>query len=178
MGAKLTGEQMPDDLFAQLRAVIERPDDAEAGARKDGSMNLAKKKQRERFLRRLAAEPFGSWERRELGADLFRAACGFEPTREVAAITHGFLNNRYAVQVSEIDTDWGRVTHLWIRRHDSQPVRSWPDLQRIKNEIAGPDRLAVEVFPPQSEVVDLANMLHLWVLPVGFTLPFGLKGSQ
>jgi hypothetical protein len=47
-------------------------------------------------------------------------------------------------------------------------------MQRIKDTLAGPDRAAVEVYPPASEVVDQANMYHLWVLPPGARLCFGL----
>lgn len=50
---------------------------------------------------------------------------------------------------------------------------TWPETQRIKSEIAGHEATAVEVYPPQSEVVDQADMYHLWVLPG--RLPFGLK---
>lgn len=49
---------------------------------------------------------------------------------------------------------------------------SWWEAQRIKNELAGPDATAVEVYPPQREVVDDANAYHLWVLPQA--LPFSL----
>lgn len=49
---------------------------------------------------------------------------------------------------------------------------TWPEAQRIKNEIAGPAATAVEVYPPQGEVVDGADMYHLWVLPG--PLPFSL----
>ena len=44
--------------------------------------------------------------------------------------------------------------------------------ERIKDEIAGPDATAVEVYPPQAEIVDDADMYHLWVLPA--PLPFSL----
>lgn len=49
---------------------------------------------------------------------------------------------------------------------------SWWEAQRIKNEIAGADATAVEVYPPQLEVVDDADAYHLWVLPspLAFTL--------
>jgi hypothetical protein len=57
-------------------------------------------------------------------------------------------------------------------------VRSWADMQRIKNELVGPERVAVEVFPPVSELVDQANIAHLWVLPEGFALPFSLKAGS
>ncbi|MGR9527665.1 DUF7694 domain-containing protein (plasmid) [Priestia megaterium] len=46
--------------------------------------------------------------------------------------------------------------------------------QRIKNEIFGEEYTAIEVFPKESELVDEANMYHLWVLPKGMNLPFGI----
>ena len=49
---------------------------------------------------------------------------------------------------------------------------SWPEMQRIKDEIAGPNATAVEVYPPQNEIVDDADMYHLWVMagPLDFSL--------
>lgn len=49
---------------------------------------------------------------------------------------------------------------------------TWHEMQRIKDEIAGPGATAVEVYPPSAEVVDGADMYHLWVLPA--PLPFSL----
>ncbi len=49
---------------------------------------------------------------------------------------------------------------------------SWHEMQRIKNEIAGEDATAIEVYPPQDQVVDEADMFHIWVLRG--KLPFGL----
>ena len=96
---------------------------------------------------------------------------------------HAVLLNRdagYIVQVSTVATPDGEVDHLWIRRIDAAPIRSWTDMQRIKNECVfrGHSRIAVEVYPPQSSVVDDANMYHLWVYPAGFTLPFGLGRGE
>lgn len=134
-------------------------------------------KQMARWLRAQAALPFGPWEHRPVTPELFASISGRMPGGELAAIRDGYCNNRYAVWYSPLDTDWGPVVHLWIRRHDSEPVRSWADLQRIKNELVpdGRERAAVEVFPPTAELVDQANMYHLWVLPLGFRLPFSLK---
>jgi hypothetical protein len=87
----------------------------------------------------------------------------------------GYLNNRYSVQISDEATDWGLVVHLWIQRHDGDMVRSWADMQRIKNELVGPNRVGVEVFPPVKELLDQANIAHIWVMPEGFVLPFTLK---
>lgn len=85
-------------------------------------------------------------------------------------------NNLYIVQVfAEADCTWGPIRRLLIRRNDGSKVRAWADLQRIKNEIAGPERVAVEVFPAEFARVDSADVYHLWVLPEGFTLPFWLE---
>ena len=83
-------------------------------------------------------------------------------------------NDRYSVQFFEKQIDWGLITHLVVRRHDRKPVRLWADMQRVKNELLGQERLAIEVFPPESQLIDAANCYHLWVLPEGFELPFGL----
>lgn len=54
---------------------------------------------------------------------------------------------------------------------------TWPEMQRIKNELAGEDATAIEVYPPQANVVDEADMFHIWVLRG--KLPFGLhKGMH
>lgn len=54
----------------------------------------------------------------------------------------------------------------------SQIRPTWWEMQRIKNEIAGESATAVEVYPPGAEVVDGADMFHIWVLPA--PLPFSL----
>lgn len=56
---------------------------------------------------------------------------------------------------------------LAIKRADGEPIRSWRVLQDIKNAAAGSDRSAIEVYPPESEVTDTANMYHLWVYAIG-----------
>lgn len=41
---------------------------------------------------------------------------------------------------------------------------TWDELQAIKAEIGRGDRWAVEVYPPDDEVVNDAPMRHLWLL--------------
>lgn len=40
---------------------------------------------------------------------------------------------------------------------------SWEELQRIKNECGFADKCAVEIYPPEADVVNVANMRHLWI---------------
>jgi hypothetical protein len=93
----------------------------------------------------------------------------------LSGLRRAWTNNVYAVQLFEHESEWGPIDHLMINRHDSAASRSWADFQRIKEELFGPERVAVEVYPPASELVDQANMYHLWILPAGFRLPFGLQ---
>jgi hypothetical protein len=80
-----------------------------------------------------------------------------------------YVNSRYQVAVEVSDA----VTHLSIKRIDQQPVHDWRDLQRIKNELCGPECEGVELYPAEGRVVDIANQYHLWVvrdrIPLGFT---------
>lgn len=51
---------------------------------------------------------------------------------------------------------------------------AWDDLQRIKLEVGYGDHDAVEVFPPEGDLVNVASMRHLWVLPAGW-VPFAWR---
>lgn len=123
-------------------------------------------------MRRLARGPWSPWEARDQDPN--------HPMRPVLGpdefwLPRCWLNNRYSVQHSIFVCAWGEVDHLWIRRHDGDPARSWADLQRIKNELLAVDRVALEVFPATAGLVDSANMYHLWSPPAGFALPFWLN---
>jgi hypothetical protein len=79
--------------------------------------------------------------------------------------------NRYAVMIRTVETEWGSVEHMTVTSAENNDI-PWSEKQRIKNEIFGPERVAVEVFPKESELVDATNMYHLWILPKGMQLPF------
>jgi hypothetical protein len=53
---------------------------------------------------------------------------------------------------------------------------TWEELQRLKREAGYGDFEAVEVFPRECDVVNVANIRHLWILPGGF-LPFVWRGK-
>lgn len=85
------------------------------------------------------------------------------------------VNSRYQVTVYLRAADpFGNIVHLSIKTHDRAARHDWRDLQRIKNEIVGPEYDAVEVYPAESKLVDTSNQFHLWVF-LGFELPFGFQ---
>lgn len=123
-------------------------------------------------LKRTARESWGVWENRD------HMLVHHKINKRTPVFIHAaWVNPLFSVQASTHATDWGDVLHLWIKRHDEKPL-VWRDMQRIKNELVGPDRVAVEIYPPATELVDSANMYHLWVLPAGFVLPFTLRGDR
>lgn len=82
--------------------------------------------------------------------------------------------------------------NAWVNRHYSAFVYEWPDggavlsikpkdgarhdwreFQRMKNEIFGPHREAVELYPSEDRLVDTANQFYLFVAPEGIRWPFG-----
>lgn len=95
-----------------------------------------------------------------------------------AGMLNAWKNNLYVVQLYRQPSKWGMIDHLMVRRNDAAAVRDWTHMQRIKNEIMGPDRVAVEVYPASGDVVDDRNIYHLWVLPAGSRLPFGLHDEE
>lgn len=78
-------------------------------------------------------------------------------------------NSFYLVFRKELEPDIGLQGSvlLRIRHNQDKAVRDWKHLQRIKNELAGSEREATEIFPPQSMLTSMDNEHHLFVTPVG-----------
>lgn len=69
--------------------------------------------------------------------------------------------------------------HLRVWREDGMDGISWDELQAMKNLVAGEDETCIEVFPPAGEVVNDANIRHLWVvskIPEGCDLAWSKRG--
>jgi hypothetical protein len=104
----------------------------------------------------------------------------FEQVDDIAG-DHVFVNSRYQVNVRRCKWNQGEESeviglHLSIKRHDKDVLNSpddWRDKMRIKNEIAGDEAEAIELYPAMSRVVDSANQYHLWCLPPNQSVPVG-----
>ena len=96
--------------------------------------------------------------------------------REVhTAWTNGWLS----VSVRTIkETSLGiPVEHAFIRTAMCDEL-TWAEKQRVKNEIFGKDRMAIEVYPRVDDLVDAADIYHIWVFPAGYRFDFGLGTGQ
>ncbi len=74
----------------------------------------------------------------------------------------------YHVHVDE------NLGHLWVE-HDGSIT--WDKLQEIKNHAWGQETAAIEVYPPQSRVVNNKTMRHLWRLGANDFCP-DLRGGS
>lgn len=84
-----------------------------------------------------------------------------------------FHSKKYLVQVfveseTTIRLSINRVTVN--ARGDWNDRLTWDELQAIKRDCGFGEALAVEIYPPDRDVVNVANMRHLWVTtrPLGF----------
>lgn len=98
---------------------------------------------------------------------------------EIAEKQEVWVNSRYIVYTRRIPSEdkTTYLIHLSIKRIDRQAMlHDWRDLQRIKNELCGPEFEGVELYPAESRLVDTANQYHLWCFP--FRLPFGFTSGR
>ena len=76
-------------------------------------------------------------------------------------------NDRYTVSVHFLDGDRDGFVELAVHNRNRTPHIPWRHLQQIKDEVVGPDREAVQLFPAEGRLVDTANEFWLYVYPVG-----------
>lgn len=86
-------------------------------------------------------------------------------------------NSRYTVLRRDVPSQQGQLVHLSIKRNDKNPMHDWRDMQRIKNEILGPDEEAMELYPDESRLIDTANQYHLYCF-LGMKAPFGYEAER
>lgn len=92
-----------------------------------------------------------------------------------------YQNDLFIVTCTRFQCDLGAMVHMVMRlKPGATPLSglTWATKQRIKDELVGAERMAVEVFPARAELVDQADAYHLWVLPEGFRLPFGVEEAD
>ena len=76
-----------------------------------------------------------------------------------------------------IKTHWGQVEHVTIKSMVGGMWSGdipWAVKQEVKDELFGIRAVAIEVFPAKKHLVDVCDVYHLWVLPKGFEIPFGI----
>lgn len=81
------------------------------------------------------------------------------------------LVEAYVQEMGERQTAFGFALYIKVRRHDEKEM-SWTDVLYVFND-RYPGQWAVQCFPPMDEVLDEANVYHLFVLeqpPLGMNI--------
>jgi hypothetical protein len=71
------------------------------------------------------------------------------------------------------ETPW---IQIGISNLDGSARHDWRDMQRIKNQLCGPEWEAVELFPAESRLKDPSNFFILWAFPL--QLPIGMRDGR
>lgn len=100
---------------------------------------------------------------------------------EVAAATgpprgEWWVNHLYQVEVSSVGSNGAQM--LSIKPQGGEARHDWREFQWIKNQLCGPEREAIELYPAESRLVDVSNQFWLLVLPPGKRFPFGFDQRQ
>jgi hypothetical protein len=81
----------------------------------------------------------------------------------VFGISKSYANSRYIVTVERPEGKGkGKPIYLTIKDLWRSARHDWRDFQCIKNELVGEEQMMLEIYPPESRLVDMANQFHLW----------------
>lgn len=88
------------------------------------------------------------------------------PDRKNKNLKRVFVSKLFMVQEFHEDNHI-RLTINYIKRRGNnwKDGITWDQLQKIKSDVGYGNECAVEVYPEDTNVVNVANMRHLFVLP-------------
>jgi hypothetical protein len=92
-----------------------------------------------------------------------------------AKISKVWRSRRFLVQ--QYEKNQGAIRLSVIKAQTSDHPGSfadgitWDELQEIKSQCGFGDCTAVEIYPPDAHVINVANMRHLWIVEI----PFGFQ---
>lgn len=77
-----------------------------------------------------------------------------------------YKNDEFLVQIFTEENQPTRLTVNKVKRKGNQWADgiTWDELMHIKRMIGYADKCAVEIYPPDQDVVNVANMRHLWMV--------------
>lgn len=103
------------------------------------------------------------------------------PDQNAPTRTSVWRSNKYLVQQFHEENNIIRLSICRAELNSDgewEDGLSWDELQAIKYQIGYGEFTAVEVYPSQDNIVNVANFRHLWILPLDHELPFGWKRIQ
>jgi hypothetical protein len=89
-------------------------------------------------------------------------------TGRVDSMIEAWLSSRFLVQVFD---EGGGIFRVSVNRTSMDQFGkweenlTWDELMSVKRQIGRGESYAVEVLPEDSQIVNVANMRHFWILP-------------
>lgn len=83
-------------------------------------------------------------------------------------MTRAYKNNHFVVMIDDNCpmSDGSTSVKVMVQRHDDAVFPDhWSTLQRIKNELFGSEVTAIEYFPAQSQLSNMANIYWFFIMP-------------
>ena len=89
------------------------------------------------------------------------------PNHNQKKLKNVYLNNEFLVQEFHEDNNIIRLSINSVKRKGSKWADgiTWDQLNEIKNQIGFSNSFAVECYPESKNIVNIASMRHLWILP-------------
>lgn len=79
-----------------------------------------------------------------------------------------WVSSKFLAQVYREDQDVIRVSvcrAMVLRNGEWKEHISWEELMEVKRQIGRGDRYAVEVLPPDIDIINVTNFRHFWITP-------------
>lgn len=82
------------------------------------------------------------------------------------APTDVYKSSEFLVQIFNLDNEPTRLTVNKVKRKGNGWADgiTWDQLMQIKRLLGYADMCAVEIYPPDRDIVNVANMRHLWIV--------------
>lgn len=77
-----------------------------------------------------------------------------------------YKNDEFLVQIFNIDGEPTRLTVNKVKRKGNNWADgiTWDQLMHVKRLVGYADMCAIEIYPLDQDIVNVANMRHLWVV--------------
>ena len=85
-------------------------------------------------------------------------------------MTRAFSNNLYIVMIFDsTETNEGIIAQkAMVQQVDAKPIKNhWREMNRIKNELFGEEKTAIEYYPAKSRLIDEHDIYWLWIFEEG-----------
>lgn len=89
------------------------------------------------------------------------------PVEEIKVPAEVWGSSQYTVTVHYLDDNRDGFVEVGIHNYHRTTHVPWRHIQQIKNEVFGPDREAVQLFPAEDRLLDSANEYWIYVYPTG-----------